>query len=121
MHWKALSASLQCDFIKEYLVRVLNKAIRARNQAIENNENMKNLLVNFVGKPENYQLNIETIEYYLGYNIPDIKPILRTSDDKIYKPATAAMSLVLRAGIGENAESTFELIRESVAKTNISI
>jgi hypothetical protein len=85
--------------VKRYLVIQLTDAITARDEAIENNENMKKLLDQFVGQPATYQLHITDLQHYLGLKIPDIKPILRRSLEKIYKPATAAMSLVLRAGI----------------------
>jgi hypothetical protein len=104
-----------------YLEIQINDAITARNQAVENNEKMKSLLDQFVGQPETYQLDIRDLEKFLGSNIPDIKPVLRCSRQKIYKPATPAMSLVLRAGIDKNAKATFDLIRESVKKLNKSI
>jgi hypothetical protein len=108
--------------VKSYLVLQLKDAIYDRDVAIENNENMKKLLDQFVGKPATYQLDIRKIKYFLGSsNYPDLELVLRCSIDKNYKPLTAAMSLVLRAGIEKNAKSTFELITESVAKINKSI
>lgn len=110
--------------VKSYLVLQLTDAIYDRDVAIENNQNMKKLLEQFVGKPAIYQLDIRRIEYYLGLgasDYPDLELVLRYSLDRIYKPVTAAMSLVLRAGIEKNAQATFELIKESVAKINKSI
>lgn len=128
MDWKTLSSWAKkndqgspSDMVKDFLVLQIKNAITARDEAIENNENMKNLLDQFVGKPATYQLDISNIKYYLGSKIPDIKPILRRSLKEFFKPASPAMSLVLRADIEKNAEVTFELITKSVAKINKSI
>ena len=103
------------------MVRHIKDAIVARDKVIENNEKMKNLLDQFIGKPATYELDITDLQHYLGTDIPDLKPILRSSLNKIFKPATAAISLVLRAGIEKNAKATFELITQSVSKINKSI
>jgi hypothetical protein len=107
--------------VKNYLVLQIKNAIIARNYIINKNEKMKNLLDQFVGKPATYQLDVDDLEHFLGSDFPDLKLVLRCSLNKIYKPASAAMSLVLRAGIDKETKATFELITESVAKINKSI
>jgi hypothetical protein len=107
--------------VKDFLVLQIKDAITARNILINNNEKMKNLLDQFVGQPETYQLDIRILEHFLGSDFPDLKLVLRCSLKKFYKPASAAMSLVLRAGIDKETKATFELITESVAKINKSI
>ena len=104
-----------------FLVRHFQNAIFARDKAIENNEKMKNLLEQFIGTPAHFKLHLTYLQQFLGTDVPDLKPILRGSQYSIYKPATAAMSLVLRAGIDKQTKATFELIRENVAKINNSI
>lgn len=82
---------------------------------------MKNLLDQFLEQPSTYRLDISDLQLYLDSDIQEIEPVLRSSLKQTYKPVTAAMSLVLWAGIEKNAKATFELIRESVAKINKSI
>ena len=85
---------------------------------IKNNEKMKNMLDQFIGKPENFELKTSDVDHYLDSDIPDTKSVLRRTLDLNYKPANAAMSLLLRAGIEKGTDATLELIRESIAKIN---
>ena len=95
-------------------------AITYYEVALESNTNIKDMLDQFIGKPEIYQLDIESVKHYLSAKIPDLKSVLRCTLKKNYKPANAAMSLVLRAGIEKGTKTTFDSIRESVAKINKS-
>ena len=103
------------DAIIKYLVRTVGKARKARDAAAAN-EKIDKLLDLFKGQSATYQLTSDIVKTYLGANIPDLKYVLRSNLDDIYTPASAAMSLVLRAGIKKNTKMTFELIKESVAK-----
>ena len=96
----------------------MNKARSARDSAAENVK-VDQLLSMFKGQPETYQLGVDDLEQHLGPKpFPDLKGVLRCTLNDIYKPATAAMSLVLRAGIEKKTDITFDLIREQVAKIN---
>ena len=104
-----------------FLVSRMEKAINAYDRAVENNEKMKLMLDQFIGKPENYQLDNAEVKRYLSSNIPDLKSVLRVDALGLrYKLSNAAMSLLLRAGIEKGSKATFELIRESVEKINKS-
>ena len=93
----------------------MTDAVIARDAAAAN-ENVDKLLDIFKGQPDTYQITSDIVKMYLGPNIPDLKYLLRSNLKKIFTPASAAMSLVLRAGIKKNEKMTFELIKESVAK-----
>lgn len=116
-----MSKRSQRDLVVLYLMSRMEKAINAYDKAVENNEKMKLMLDQFIGKPETYQLDNAEVKRYLSSNIPDLKSVLRVDAlGLIYKPVNAAMSLVLRAGIEKGTKGTFELIKESVTKINLS-
>ena len=103
------------DAIISYLIVTMTDAVNARNSAAKD-EKVHKLLELFKGQPETFQLTSDIMYEYLDATIPDLKYVLRSNLKKIYTPGSAAMSLVLRAGIEKNAKVTFELIKESVAK-----
>lgn len=98
----------------------IKKAIGAKYEAIENNKRMKEMLDQFIGKSETYALDENQVAQCLGANNSDLSSVLRRTLNLKYKPADAAMSLVLRAGIGMDANVTLELIREYVEKVKNS-
>lgn len=105
----------QIEAITCYLVWKLGKAIDCYDKAIENNEKLKSILDQFIGKSETFEL---TNNGYFEWKIP--KSVLRRLINQNYMPTNAAMSLVLRAGIEKGSKATFELIRECVKKINKS-
>ena len=96
----------------------MSTACIARDTAAKNGK-VDQLLSLFKDQPETYQLKVANLEQHLGSKpFPDLNGVLRCTLNDIYKPATAAMSLVLRAGIEKKTKITFDLIREQVAKIN---
>ncbi len=87
-------------------------------KAIEIRDDVKKLIDLFIDQPETYYLTDAVLNKNLRPPSPDFENVLRCSLDKVYKPATAAISLVLHAGIEENAKINFDLIKHSVAKLN---
>lgn len=98
----------------------MKDAIGYYGQVVEKDENIKKMLGQFRGKSETFQLDIDEVKHFLDENIPDTQSVIKCTFEKYYKPANAAMSLVLRAGIERGTKATFDLIRESVAKINKS-
>ena len=100
----------------------MTEASHYRYLAICENDKLEKLLERFVGQPATFFLEEREVQRCLcSYDIKDqVKPVLRCSSDDIYKPVSAAMSLLLRAGINKNAKITFDLIKESVRKVNKS-
>ena len=98
----------------------MTEASHHRYSAICKNEKMEKLLERFVGQPATFCLEENEVRKYINScEIGDnLKYVLRRSSDNIYKPASAAMSLLLRSGINKNAEITFDSIRECVEKVN---
>lgn len=112
-----------------YLVEEMQNAVDARDIFVATNEQKgaEELLQLFAGQPETYHLNRVDVKHFLGYATPNLKSVLRLSRNEdpnnpsFYTPATAAMSLVLRAGVEKNAKVSWDLIQEIVAKVNKSI
>ena len=95
----------------------MKNALYARNNVIKSNEKVKQLLELFKNQSDTFSLKNHISEKYLDSPFPEFEEVLRvSSSNNVYHPASAAMSLVLRAGLETKIKIDFDLIKTSVAK-----
>ncbi len=126
-HYNSILSEKRIDVVQQFVEAQISEAIKKRNELILVDRRVEKILQKFKRQPDTYGVMIDDIQKILSPPKPDLKSVLRSvrisHGDEIFKPATAAMTTVLRYGLERDpitgSSPRFEKISECVeSKTN---
>ncbi len=112
------------DIVEQFVIDQINDAIKHRDRCIDLHPEMENILNQFkTNKTGEFQF--EPISKLVNKSKIDFENVLRLVKRKyrkVYIPASGAMSIVLRSGIGKvNSFADVRTITSSIKKTTLYI